>query len=299
MGMGMGICLRLRMRMGLRLRQIAYLGIMRTRPALILTLSSRIALALGLGLGLGGCTVGSGNVSGDPAPASATNETPSSAPNDQLVHGPDPADCPRLPEGFVFLNTVDPSIEVDLRYASTENFTGEVVDGYQHANAVVLREDAALSLAEVQTTLSGAGLGLLVYDGFRPTRSVEFFMEWAQSGDDDTQAAYYPEYEKPELFELGYIAQQSGHSLGGTVDLTLIDRDSGEPLDMGSPFDLFDERSHYAAPGLSEPAFENRTVLREAMMQAGFEPYPQEWWHFSYPVPTGAERLDFALEPCG
>lgn len=211
----------------------------------------------------------------------------------------DPAACPSLPDGFAYLNTIDPSIEVDLRYASTNNFTGEVVDGYADANAVVLREDAAIALADVQSTLGDAGLGILVYDGFRPTRAVDFFMAWALTDDDRTRAEYYPSFDKPELFELGYIAEQSGHSLGGTVDLTLIELDTGEPLDMGGPFDLFDERSHYEASGLSDVAFENRTLLREAMMQAGFEPYPQEWWHFSYPVPKGAERLDFALEGCG
>jgi D-alanyl-D-alanine dipeptidase len=68
---------------------------------------------------------------------------------------------------------------------------------------------------------------------------------------------------------------------------------------MGSGFDLFDERSHFAADGISREALEHRTVLRAAMIEAGFEPYPQEWWHFSYPVPETAKRLDFALEPCG
>lgn len=273
--------------------RIAYRWIMRVRSISIFALFCATALALS------GCAGGSVDNSGDPAPVENEASSSSSASSSAPVDEPTPSDCPRLPDGFVFLNTVDPSIDVDLRYASTENFSGEVVDGYQHANAVVLREDAALALAGVQAALADAGLGLLIYDGFRPTRSVEFFMEWAQSDDDRTQAEYYPAFEKAELFELGYIAEQSGHSLGGTVDLTLIERDSGKPLDMGSPFDLFDERSHYSASNLSETAFENRTMLREAMMRAGFEPYPQEWWHFSYPVPTDAERLDFALEGCG
>lgn len=211
----------------------------------------------------------------------------------------DPAACPSLPDDFAYLNTIDPSVEVELRYASTNNFTGEVVSGYEDADAVVLREDAAIALAGVQSTLADAGLGLLVYDGFRPTRAVDFFMDWALTDDDRTRSEYYPSFDKPELFELGYIAEHSGHSLGGTVDLTLIELDTGEPLDMGGPFDLFDERSHYAAAGLSETAFENRTLLRKEMIEAGFEPYPQEWWHFSYPVPEDAERLDFALQQCG
>ncbi len=229
------------------------------------------------------------------APSGSTADDAASTSGDPVRAG----DCPVLPSGFSYLNTIDPSIDVDLRYASTDNFTGEVVDGYGDANAVVLRTDAATALAGVQTTLADAGLGLLVYDGFRPTRAVDSFMAWSRTDDDRTRDEYYPEFSKSELFELGYIAEQSGHSLGGTVDLTLVELDSGEPLDMGSPFDLFDERSHYAAEGIGDDAFVNRTLLREAMIAAGFEPYPQEWWHFSYPVPEGAERLDFALEPCG
>ena len=253
-----------------------------------------LSLAVAALLTVAGCSAGAVDSDGT-AGSDATVSSDSAGVSDAR----DPAACPVLPDGFAYLNTIDPSIDVDLRYASTNNFTGEVVDGYEEANAVVLREDAAIALAGVQATLADAGLGLRVYDGFRPTRAVDFFMEWALTDDDRTRADYYPSFEKPELFELGYIAEQSGHSLGGTVDLTLIELDTGEALDMGGQFDLFDERSHYEASGLSETAFENRTVLREAMLQAGFEPYPQEWWHFSYPVPAGAERLDFALEGCG
>lgn len=209
------------------------------------------------------------------------------------------AACPALPDGFVYLNTVDPSIETELRYASTENFTGEIVDGYAAANAVVIREDAAQALASVQATLAEEGFGLLVYDAFRPTRAVADFVAWSHRDDDRTRAEYFPSLEKSQLFALGYIAEQSGHSLGGTVDLTLVDLAGGEPLDMGGTFDLFDERSHYAYADVTVEQYENRTILREVMIDAGFEPYAQEWWHFSYPVPQDAERLDFALEPCG
>ena len=232
------------------------------------------------------------------APAATSTTATQTAPVAETVPV-DPAACPALPAGFVYLNTVDPTIAVELRYASSENFTGDVVDGYQEANTAVLRADAAQALASVQAELAADGLGLLVYDAFRPTRSVAAFMAWAQTDDDRAQAEYYPAFAKPELFELGYIAEQSGHSLGGTVDLTLIDLQTGEPLDMGGAFDLFDERSHYAFADLTAAQFEHRTRLREAMIDAGFAPYPQEWWHFSYPVPADAERLDFALEPCG
>lgn len=250
-----------------------------------------LALVTALMLGATGC-----------APSTAPDTTPgsdSTASAAPITAPVDAAACPALPDGFAYLNTVDPTIEIELRYATTNNFTGTVVDGYESANAPILRDDAAEALSEVQSALAAEGLGLLVYDAFRPTRSVAAFVAWSQTDDDRTQAEYYPTFEKPELFELGYIAEQSGHSLGGTVDLTLVDLDTGTPLDMGGAFDLFDTRSHYAYDGVSDAQFANRTLLREAMISAGFAPYAQEWWHFSYPVPEGAERLDFALEPCG
>lgn len=206
--------------------------------------------------------------------------------------------CPPLPDDFVHLDQIDDSIDVELKYATTDNFTGAVVDGYESTHAAVMREDAAEALARVQEGLAGQGYELLVLDAFRPTRAVANFVAWSKTDDDSTKDEFYPAFEKPELFELGYIAEQSGHSLGGTVDVTLVDTATGEPLDMGSPFDLFDERSHYAADGLTADQFTHRTLLRDAMLAEGFEPYPQEWWHFSYPVPDDAERLDFALEPC-
>lgn len=231
--------------------------------------------------------------------ASVATPAPEAAPTVTSDATLELASCPVLPEGFVYLNTVDASIAVDLKYASTDNFTGDVVDGYERANVPVLRADAAAALASVQDALSEAGLGLLVFDAFRPTRAVADFVAWSQGDDDRTRAAFYPNLEKSQLFDLGYIAEQSGHSLGGTVDLTLIDLQTGEPLDMGGAFDLFDERSHFDFMGVTNQQLAHRTLLHVAMVEAGFAPYPEEWWHFSYPVPDGAEPLDFALEPCG
>lgn len=245
------------------------------------------AILLAAVLALTGCAPGATD-----APGAGAQVAPSPA-------AVDAASCPALPAGFVYLNTVDPSIEVELRYAGPDNFTGAMVEGYEAANAAVLRADAAEALSGVQASLAERGLGLRVYDAFRPTRAVADFVAWSHTDDDHTRAEYYPALEKPQLFELGYIAEQSGHSLGGTVDLTLIDLATGDPLDMGGAFDLFDDRSHYAFAGVTAEQHEHRTLLREAMIEAGFAPYAQEWWHFSYSVPDGAERLDFALEPCG
>ena len=120
-------------------------------------------------------------------------------------------------------------------------------------------------------------------------------MEWSKSNDQQTKVEYYPDFEKPQLFELGYIAEKSGHSLGGTVDLTLVDLATGEPLDMGGPFDFFGELSHYETAGLTEQQIDNRALLHDAMQARGFTHYPLEWWHFSYPLPEGAIPENFVV----
>ena len=200
-----------------------------------------------------------------------------------------------LPEGFSYVRDLAPTIEVELRYATTDNFTGQIVDGYESTEAAVLRTEAAEALALVQQDLEQQGLGLRIYDAFRPTRAVSFFMEWSRSGDEATKLEYYPDFNKPELFELGYIAEKSGHSLGGTVDLTLVSRSTGEPLDMGGPFDYFGELSHYETVGLDEAQTANRALLHNAMQARGFKQYPLEWWHFSYPLPEGTMPMNFVV----
>ena len=200
-----------------------------------------------------------------------------------------------LPEGFSYVRDFSPGIEVELRYATTDNFTGQIVDGYESTDAAILRTDAAEALAAVQQDLEAQGYGLRIYDAFRPTRAVSFFMEWSKTTDQQTKSEYYPDFEKPELFELGYIAEKSGHSLGGTVDLTVVDRATGETLDMGGPFDYFGPLSHYETTGLSEAQTANRALLHNAMQAHGFAQYPLEWWHFSYPVPEGTVAENFVV----
>lgn len=222
----------------------------------------------------------------------ATPETPAT---------PQPTQTPtatqaHAPEGFSYLRDVDPEIKIELRYATTENFTGSVVEGYSETDAAMLRDEAAAALGEVQAGLADEGLGLLVWDSFRPTRAVDDFVSWSHTADDSTKAEYYPDHEKAELFELGYVAEQSMHSLGGTVDLTLVTLPGGEQLDMGGPFDFFGDLSHYDAEGLTAEQQANRATLREAMERRGFEPYPLEWWHFTYPLPEATERADFPVE---
>ena len=208
---------------------------------------------------------------------------------------PEQEEPSNLPAGFSYVRDIAPNIQVQLKYATTENFTGQIVTGYESVDAAILRTEAAEALALVQQDLEEDGYGLLIYDAFRPTRAVSFFVDWSNTGDDSTRAEYYPGLEKPGLFQLGYIAEQSGHSLGGTVDVTLLDQRSGEPLDMGGPFDFFGEISHYETSGLSDAQIANRLRLHNAMAAHGFTQYPLEWWHYSYALEDNPMPQNFVV----
>ena len=92
---------------------------------------------------------------------------------------------------------------------------------------------------------------------------------------------FYPELEKDVLFPQGYIAEYSGHSRGSTVDLTLFDMTAEKEADMGGTFDYFGELSHPDYTEITEEQYNNRMILREAMMNHGFKPLAEEWWHFT------------------
>ena len=189
-------------------------------------------------------------------------------------------DCATPSESpLVRLSDVDATIGFEAKYFGSDNFMGRPVRGYE-ANAVILTPEAAGALAAAQHDARSRGVSLFVFDGFRPQRAVDHFVEWgADLTDTLNQAVYYPNVPKAELFERGYIAERSGHSRGSTVDLTLT-RD-GEALDMGTPFDFFDELSHTENPAIADSAMANRMLLRSIMMDAGFRNYVNEWWHYT------------------
>lgn len=183
--------------------------------------------------------------------------------------------------GFVLLADYVPAIIQEIRYYSTYNFIGDRIDGYEEPCAILTRE-AARALKSVSNELNVQGYRLKVYDAYRPSTAVKHFMLW---GLDDLDLRmkpfFYPDLNKNELFEQGYIASQSGHSRGSTVDLTLLDMKTGKDLDMGSPFDLFSEVSHPDYRGITEDQYANRMLLRNAMTRHGFLPIDCEWWHFT------------------
>ncbi|WP_374439224.1 M15 family metallopeptidase [Pseudomonas panipatensis] len=197
-----------------------------------------------------------------------------------LLAGALRADQPAQP-GFVYLDQVLKGAHYDLRYYSGDNFVGQRIDGYD-SGRVILSREAAKALAEVEGDLALSGLALKIFDGYRPQRAVEHFKRWAADlSDTRTQARYYPQLDKAALFRDGYIAKKSGHSRGSTVDLTLIDAKSGAELDMGSPFDFFGPISHHGTALIGAQPMRNRETLRGAMQRHGFEPYANEWWHYT------------------
>jgi zinc D-Ala-D-Ala dipeptidase len=190
---------------------------------------------------------------------------------------------PAAPD-LVSLAALAPGISVDMRYVGSDNFVGIPIDGYEEPVCLLARP-AAQALAAVQHDLEAEGLGLRVFDCYRPARAVAHFARWARDlGDERTKAAYYPRIEKSALFELGYIAERSGHSRASTVDLTLVERGGDgalRELDMGGPFDLFDPLSNTDSPDVTPEQRANRIRLRAAMERRGFKNLPVEWWHYT------------------
>jgi zinc D-Ala-D-Ala dipeptidase len=197
-----------------------------------------------------------------------------------------PAYAQKMPTEFVDAATVVDGLVVDMRYFGADNFMGKRIDGYE-APRCLLTRPAAAALASVQRDLAQRGLGLKVFDCYRPVRAVAHFLRWARDiADVARKAEHYPDIDKRNLFRLGYIAERSGHSRGSTVDLTLVrraggDRDPDNNPNMGTPFDFFSPRSWPSDVSVGETARRNRALLAAAMARGGFRAYAKEWWHFT------------------
>jgi len=206
---------------------------------------------------------------------------------------------------FVLLSEVSPSIVQDLRYATSNNFVGTPIDGYLEP-ACLLSLPAATALKAVQQDVLSFGLSLKVYDCYRPQRAVDHFARWASDlHDQQMKQRFYPEVDKASLFALGYIAEQSGHSRGSTIDITLIPAFSAatshnrvsetlsdcrspkrlrypdDSLDMGTGYDCFDPLAHTENLKVSDEARRNRLLLKTVMEKHGFVNYEREWWHYT------------------
>ncbi|WP_179319368.1 M15 family metallopeptidase [Winogradskyella helgolandensis] len=202
-----------------------------------------------------------------------------------------------LPDGFVYAKSIIPDLDVELRYYSQNNFVGDTIDGYK-ANRLILTKGTVEKLKLVQDELQQQNLCLKVYDGYRPQRAVNHFMVWARELNDTiNKSLFYPEVKKRSLFKAGYIATRSGHSRGSTIDLTITNGETGEPLDMGSPYDFFGEASWIAYENLTDEQKKNRQLLQTVMLKHNFRNYSKEWWHFTLRwEPFPKTYFDFEVE---
>jgi beta-N-acetylhexosaminidase/D-alanyl-D-alanine dipeptidase len=188
--------------------------------------------------------------------------------------------APATPEaaGLVDVATAAPDIRLDIRYATPDNFTHVAV---YPAPRCFLRADVAARLARVQAELEKQGLGLKVYDCYRPFSIQKKF--WALVPNEDWVARPVEKDGKP--------ASGSKHNRGAAVDLTLVDA-SGNELPMPSGFDDFTEKARRDYAGGDPAARANAKRLEAAMRREGFEPLPTEWWHFDGPGWQGYDLLD-------
>ncbi|TXG35680.1 M15 family metallopeptidase [Seonamhaeicola maritimus] len=203
----------------------------------------------------------------------------------------------QLPEGFVHVSDVIPDLEIELRYFTKNNFVGKRIDGY-NSNKLILTKETAGALKLVHEDLQNQNLCLKVYDGYRPQRAVNHFISWAKDLDDTiNKSTFYPDVDKLNLLKEEYIAARSGHSKGSTVDLTIIDANTGKAIDMGSVYDFFGVESWVNFDGITVKQKANRLLLQEVMAKYGFKNYPKEWWHFTLknePFPN--TYFDFPIE---
>ena len=165
---------------------------------------------------------------------------------------------------LVELTSLDPTIRLDIRYATSNNFAGKPV--YTEARAF-LQRPAAAALARAHRSLREHGYGLVVFDGYRPWRVTKLFWDITPPG-------------KREF--VADPAQGSKHNRGCAVDLTLYDLKTGKQVDMPSGYDEMSERSYPTYIGGTAESRRVRDLLRSAMEREGFTVEPNEWWHFNY-----------------
>lgn len=186
-----------------------------------------------------------------------------------------------MPSDFVYVKDIIPTISLEMRYFGSHNFTGRPIKGYEKPVAILTKR-AALALQQVENHLNKKGLGLKIFDAYRPQRAVDNFKAWSLNTNDTiAKKEFYPLINKKNLFNLGFIASKSGHSRGSTVDLTLISLKDQKEIDMGGPFDFFGAVSHHQYADLTAQQKENRKILKEAMAKFGFKAYDKEWWHYT------------------
>jgi len=182
---------------------------------------------------------------------------------------------------FVFVDEYLSGIYWDAKYATWDNFTGRPVDGYA-ANRIVGTRPLCAALARARQEAASLNFGLLLWDGYRPQRAVDSFLRWSQQPEDGrTKPRHYPNIDRADMFDKGYVAARSGHSRGSAVDLTLFHLATGERAAMGGDHDLMDAISHHGAEGITQVEARNRQCLSSIMEACGFGSCDCEWWHYT------------------
>ncbi|MFZ5810970.1 MAG: M15 family metallopeptidase [Thermodesulfobacteriota bacterium] len=183
--------------------------------------------------------------------------------------------------GLVEVARLDPTIRIEMRYATTNNFTGRAI--YPSARCFLVRETAE-ALVEVQALLRREGLGLKLYDCYRPFSAQKLL--WELTPDKRFVARPVEEHGRP--------ARGSRHNRGAAVDLTLVDA-GGEEMPMPTAFDEFSQEAARHFQGGDPAARANSQKLEAAMRRQGFSPLPSEWWHFDGPGWRSCPLLDLPL----
>jgi D-alanyl-D-alanine dipeptidase len=177
---------------------------------------------------------------------------------------------------MVELHHISPGLLYDLRYATKNNFTGQVL--YPQNGITYMRYTAAKSLSLVQDSLKKLNLGLKIFDAYRPHAATRLMWDL--------------------IHDERYVADPSkgsGHNRGLAVDLTIVDVKNGKELDMGTAFDNFTDSAHIDFISANPDVNNNRKLLRSLMTHFGFVALPTEWWHYSWPNDHDYEVLDLSF----
>ncbi|MGZ6005391.1 MAG: M15 family metallopeptidase [Candidatus Saccharimonadales bacterium] len=166
-----------------------------------------------------------------------------------------------------------PHLILDLKYATKNNVTGNIISDSKNA---VLVPSVLDSLVKAAATLKKQGLCIVVWDAYRPASVQAVLRKYC---DDDS-----------------FVARESNHSRGISIDLTLANIDNGKYLDMGTDFDVFDDRAHPDFPGLNAEQAKNRQILKTAMEAQKFQQLSTEWWHFDYAPLLNSKILEPEVE---
>lgn len=179
---------------------------------------------------------------------------------------------------LIELKSVVPNLQYDLKYATTDNFTG--VQLYPtNTNVTFLRKEPAEALVKIATILGEMGLGIRVWDAYRPYHVTVKFWELIK----DERYVAHP-------------AKGSGHNRGIAIDMTLYDLKSGVNIEMPTAFDDFSEKAHHGFESISAKQKQNRELLKTIMEKNSFIPFSTEWWHYYWPNGEQYDILDFSFK---